>query len=134
MRRRRAGRLREDRAQVGRSTRADTSMAESRITRRTAIGVGAAAGAGAVLPTAAGAAARRRGKRKRIEADVAIVGAGFAGLTAALEVKRAGHSAVILEARDWIGGRVYNHELPGGDASETGGHFARPPPDPIPSA
>ena len=38
--------------------------------------------------------------------DVAIIGAGFSGLTAAAEIKRAGHSVRIFEARDRAGGRV----------------------------
>lgn len=108
-------------------------MSDRTFTRRAAIGTGAAAGAGAMLPGAAQAAPRRR-KRKRVEADVAIVGAGFAGLAAALDVKRAGHSAVVLEARDRIGGRVHNHELAGGDVSETGGTFVGPTQDRILSA
>jgi monoamine oxidase len=39
--------------------------------------------------------------------DVAVVGAGFAGLTAARELSRAGKRVVVLEARDRIGGRTW---------------------------
>lgn len=43
------------------------------------------------------------GKPKR----VVIVGAGLAGLSAGYELKRAGHTPVILEAQQRVGGRVY---------------------------
>jgi monoamine oxidase len=43
------------------------------------------------------------GKRKK----VIIVGAGLAGLSAGYELKRAGHTVVILEAQQRVGGRVY---------------------------
>ncbi|HSC94935.1 MAG TPA: NAD(P)/FAD-dependent oxidoreductase [Burkholderiales bacterium] len=45
--------------------------------------------------------------------DFAILGAGAAGLAAAAELARHGKSAVILEARDRIGGRVWSLEVPG---------------------
>ncbi|HAV77298.1 MAG TPA: amine oxidase, partial [Anaerolineae bacterium] len=38
---------------------------------------------------------------------IIIVGAGLAGLSAGLELKRAGHTPVILEAQQRVGGRVY---------------------------
>jgi phytoene dehydrogenase-like protein len=38
--------------------------------------------------------------------DVLVIGAGLAGLTAALELYRAGKKVLILEATDQVGGRV----------------------------
>ena len=44
--------------------------------------------------------------------DVAVVGAGVAGLAAARELRRRGIKVVVLEARDRIGGRVFTHRDP----------------------
>jgi monoamine oxidase len=41
------------------------------------------------------------------DADCCVVGAGFAGLAAALRLKQAGQSVVLLEARDRVGGRTF---------------------------
>jgi monoamine oxidase len=41
--------------------------------------------------------------------DVAVVGAGAAGLAAADALRRAGFGVVVLEARDRIGGRILTH-------------------------
>ena len=47
------------------------------------------------------------------EVDVAIVGAGAAGLAAAKELRKAGRSLVVLEARARIGGRAYTDDTLG---------------------
>ena len=57
------------------------------------------------------------------------MGAGFAGLTAALDLKRAGKSVVVLEARNRVGGRVVNKDIGGGEVSERGGTFTGPTQD-----
>ena len=60
--------------------------------------------------------------------DVIVVGAGFAGLTAARELSRRGHSVLVLEARDRIGGRTWTTERLG-RTLELGGtwvHWTQP--------
>lgn len=64
-------------------------------------------------------------------ADVLVVGAGFAGLTAARDLVAAGRSVLLLEARDRVGGRVVNEELGDGRIVEMGGQWAGPTQDRI---
>jgi monoamine oxidase len=98
---------------------------EAKLSRRKLIGSAAAGAAGAALASAPGAlGASRPGGRKSV--DVAVVGAGFAGLTAATELARRGKSVIVLEARDRVGGRALNHKLPGGEVSEVGATFVGP--------
>jgi len=59
------------------------------------------------------------------EADVAVVGAGIAGLVAATELVAAGCEVVVLEARDRVGGRVLNTQI-GGEPNELGGQWVAP--------
>jgi monoamine oxidase len=102
------------------------------LTRRELVG-SAVAGA-ALLATGADAAAAarpRRARRRARRADVAIVGAGLAGLTAARRLVAAGHSVVVVEARDRVGGRTLNANLGGGRATELGGEFIGPTQDRI---
>jgi monoamine oxidase len=51
--------------------------------------------------------------RSRADHEILIVGAGAAGLAAAAEIARRGGSALVLEARDRIGGRCRSRHIPG---------------------
>src|SRR5882724_8093583 len=54
-----------------------------------------------------------------MDADVLIVGAGAAGLAAAVELTRAGQRVHILEARNRIGGRIHTWHAPAGEGPGT---------------
>lgn len=58
--------------------------------------------------------------------DVAVIGAGLAGLTAARTLAKAGHSVVVLEARDRVGGRTLNVDIGAGKTVEIGGQWVGP--------
>ncbi|HET8969269.1 MAG TPA: FAD-dependent oxidoreductase [Gaiellaceae bacterium] len=60
-----------------------------------------------------------------IEADAVVVGAGVAGLAAARRLVSEGRDVAVLEARDRVGGRLWNTEI-GGEANELGGEWIAP--------
>jgi monoamine oxidase len=55
--------------------------------------------------------------------NVVVVGAGFAGLAAALDLHDAGLSVTVIEARDRVGGRVHSVELGNGEIVELGAEW-----------
>src|SRR5258708_11329298 len=66
---------------------------------------------------------------ERMEADVCVVGAGLAGLTAARRLSQAGKSVVVLEARDRVGGRIWTQHLSDGTPVDRGGAWLGPKQD-----
>jgi monoamine oxidase len=107
---------------------------EWRPTRRRLIQTGAAgAAAGAVAATPASAAAATatvaKHTRPRRSADVIVVGAGLAGLTAARKLAAAGKSVILLEAQNRVGGRTLNEDIGGGKIADLGGTFIGPTQD-----
>ena len=103
-------------------------MNDGVLSRRELLEAGALAGAGALATGVPDAEAARRRRRRpvRRHADVVVIGAGFAGLSAARELVQDDRTVFVLEARNRVGGRVLNRPIGGGEESEAGGTFAGP--------
>ncbi|HEX4735887.1 MAG TPA: flavin monoamine oxidase family protein [Thermoleophilaceae bacterium] len=98
------------------------------VTRRTLIKSGAA-GAGAAAIAASPAQAKHT--RPRRKADVIVVGAGLAGLTAARQIRAGGKSVLVMEAQNRVGGRTLSENIGGGEVADLGGTFIGPTQDHI---
>jgi monoamine oxidase len=98
-------------------------MTGSGLTRRAVLGTAAAGGAGAALPSVASGRGRRR--RRSLSVDVAVVGGGLSGLTTARKLRARGHSVVVLEARDRVGGRTWTKRVRGAPV-DVGGQWIGP--------
>jgi monoamine oxidase len=58
---------------------------------------------------------------ERLQTDYCVVGAGFAGLAAARRLRGRGKSVALVEARDRVGGRVWNRTAADGSVVSVGG-------------
>lgn len=89
------------------------------LTRRRFLQASLAAGAALMLPQRRPSAAVSRTPPK-----VVVIGAGFAGLSCAYQLQRAGADVQVLEARNRLGGRVFTLDsLVPGQAIEAGAEF-----------
>jgi monoamine oxidase len=59
----------------------------------------------------------------QLESDFCVVGAGYAGLTAAHRLHQAGQSVTVLEAAPRIGGRTWSAHMSDGTLFEIGGQW-----------
>ncbi len=106
------------------------SQTRSEISRRRfvagTIAAGATAVAGASPETVE--ARGRESRRRPARADVIVVEAGLAGLSAARAIRRAGRSVIVLEARERVGGRCFSRSLGAGasDVANMGATFVGP--------
>ena len=58
---------------------------------------------------------------ERLRRDYVVVGAGFAGLAATKRLRDRGKSVALIEARDRVGGRVWNRTADDGTVVSVGG-------------
>jgi monoamine oxidase len=100
-------------------------VGDPKISRRELVAGIAVAGAAAAAGADPAKAKRTRRRAHRRE-DVVVVGAGLAGLIAAREIMRAGHSVAVVEARDRVGGRMLSRPIAGGEVIDLGAEFVGP--------
>jgi monoamine oxidase len=60
------------------------------------------------------------------DTDLLVIGAGYAGLTAATIARAAGKRVLVLEARERVGGRVWTDHLPDGTYIDRGAQWVGP--------
>lgn len=101
----------------------DDPKTSARPSRRAALALGAGVAGLAALDGPTPARAVAAGSPQNV--DVIVVGAGFAGLTAARRLHRAGHSVQVLEADDRVGGRTKPGRI-AGETVDLGGQWVGP--------
>lgn len=99
-----------------------------RLSRRSALRFGAGIAGLAAVPSAAQTQtppSQRSSGADAKNVDVVVVGAGFAGLTTARQLRAGGHSVVVLEADDRVGGRTKPGRI-AGEVVDLGGQWVGP--------
>ena len=96
-------------------------MSGQAIGRRGALGLSAALAASPLAPAIGQTPAPET-------ADVAVIGGGLSGLTAARRLTEAGRRVILLEARDRVGGRTYHGPI-GTRRFDLGAQFVGPTQD-----
>ena len=106
-----------------------TGFSATSLSRRTALTFGAGAAGLAAMQGSATAQTQSQAASRPADSsasvDVVVVGAGFAGLTAARALRAAGHSVVVLEADDRVGGRTKPGKI-AGETVDLGGQWVGP--------
>lgn len=64
--------------------------------------------------------------KEKVQTDVLIIGAGYAGIAAAKKLHDSGISFTVVEARDRIGGRTLTEQLPAGATVDLGAQWIGP--------
>ena len=80
--------------------------------------------AGAAMATSKFSRAQQAGNRQNAP-RIAIIGGGIAGLNAGYQLKKAGRTATVYEAKDRLGGRIFStsRAVDRGLVTDLGGHF-----------
>ena len=86
-------------------------------------------GGSALLVGAGFESTSKAAAQDRLIADVCVVGAGYAGLTAAYRLQQAGRKVIVLEARNRVGGRSLTAGVKDGGWIDLGGQWVGPTQD-----